>query len=620
MRLAALTLALLMLRPAACFSQAWTRQYGGSREDRLNFAVSAGGGLLLAGYTLSTDGNLSMRTREGKAGWLLRLSSEGSILWSYCSAHVGRDEMTAPFAHADGTVSVTLKGDGRGSEWLHLDDRGQLLERVEMPEPEMLCTHGGGKMMYGEATDVNGEPHFRVHVNHADASACSHLFALDGSAALEGVFPPRRIPDDPENAPTWKYSPDGHTRAETSVLDGELHVVFSHLGSEETLRVKASAPQGRMYCVPDYLYNTDGTLIVNTQLENGYGVITRVSETGEVLFSHSTDGGLQYMILTGAGFAGTDGNSVLYFDEDGNLLAQTELPQDFEVTGLAPFGDGAAAVDCVSQGAKNMVFANDSYTPGDLLDWYDGMIYTGMDMRVLEAQKRDGGVLMLLEHRDGWRTVLSVDAQGQARESAAAIGYDGPSRVALSNGSVRFEEEPFAAQVIRLNADGSEAWSMRTPIHTAADRLVWRCACEMEDGSLVLGGCFVTGTKTDDQQQAAIAHISSGGVLMRMETVEGAADICAMLRQGDGMAALVNVDEVLDGGVSGSAQAVRWIGGERDGEEKLLLVFLNPDSAWLFPGPGDVPLAVGTSESGGRLAAVVQWAEDRDIVRAGFMQ
>jgi len=65
---------------------------------------------------------------------------------------------------------------------------------------------------------------------------------------------------------------------------------------------------------------------------------------------------------------------------------------------------------------------------------------------------------------------------------------------------------------------------------------------------------------------------------------------------------------------------VRWIGGERDGEEKLLLVFLNPDSAWLFPGPGDVPLAVGTSESGGRLAAVVQWAEDRDIVRAGFMQ
>ena len=613
-------LTLLMLWPAAGFSQAWTRQYGGSREDKLNFTVSAGDGLLLAGYTLSTDGNLSMRKREGKTGWLLRLDSAGNILWSYCTAHVGRDEMLNPFAHEDGTFSATLKGDGRGSEWLHLDDRGRLLERVEMPASETLCPHGGGQMMYGEAADVNGEPRFRVHVNHADSSACSHLFMPDGSAVFEGTFPPRGIPDDPENAPTWKYSPDGSTRAETNVLDGELHVVFSYLNSEETLRIKVPAPQGRMYCVPDYLYNTDGTLIVNTQMENGSGVITRVSETGEVLFNRSTDGGLQNMILTAAGFAGTDGNAIQYFDEDGNLLAETELPQDFEVTALAPFGDGAAAVDCISQSAKNTVFADDSYTPGDLLDWYDGMIYTGMDMRVLEAQKQGENMLLLCEHRDGWRTVLSVDAQGQARESAAAIGYDGPSQIALSSGSIRFEEEPFAARVIRMNADGSEAWSMRTPIHTAADRLVWRCACELEDGSLVLGGCFVTGTKTDDQQQAALAHISGRGVLMRMETVEGAADICAMLRQGDGMAALVSADEVLDGGVSGSVQAVRWIGGERDGEEKLLLVFHNPDSAWLFPGPGDVPLAVGTSESGGRLAAVVQWAEDRDIVRAGLIQ
>ena len=614
-RLAAWVMALLVLLPAVGVSQTWTRQYGGSREDRLKDVVSAGDGLLLAGYTLSTDGNLSMRTREGKAGWLLRLDSEGNILWSYCSAHVGRDEMLSPFAHADGTVSVTLRGEGRGSEWLHLDERGRLLERVEMPEIGEGCPHGAVSLSDGVAVDANGAPRFRIHAYHADGSVCSRLYAPDGSAALEGVFPPRSLPDDPQNMPTWKYSPDGRMRAETNVIDSELNVVFSHLDGGERMWVKIHAPQGRMHCVPDYLFNSDDTLIVNTQLENGSGVITRVSVTGEVLFNRRTDGGLLYMVLTDAGFAGVDGRHIQYFDEDGNLLAETELPQDFEATGLARLGEGAAAVDCLTQGTKNIVHAQLSYPPDSLMDWYKGAVYAGRDMRVLEAEKHGEGVLMLCEHRDGWRTLLLVDSQGRAVEAAEGLAYDGASQIGLKRGSLRFEEEAFGARVVRLREDGQEIWSMRTPIHTAADKLLWRCACELSDGSLLLGGCYITQLQDGSRREAVLAHVSGQGVLAQMEMLPDAADICALLPQEGGVAALVALDGDMDGGHFEQAQALRMISGKDVGKEKLLPFFLEPDSAWLFSGPDGVPLAVGTSESGGRLAAVVQRVDDMPSAR-----
>lgn len=617
MHLAAIMTAVLLLAPAACLAETWSRHYGGSREDQLIQIIEAGDGLLLSGHTASTDGNLSMRTREGKAGWLLRLDSRGDVLWSYCSAHVGRNEMYSPYIHADDTISATLSQEGEGFEWIHLDARGRLLDRVEFADAQSLCFHGGGKVLSGSATDIGGEPRFRIQVAHADRSECSHLIAMDGSAVCEGLFPPR-MPVDPENAPTAIYSADGQVRAETVAKDGLLYVEFARLGSEEVVGVQVPAPQGRIYCVVDFRFNTDGTLFVSTQLENGFGLIARVSQTGEVLFCREADGGLEHMILTDAGFAGVETEDIEYYDEDGNLLAEVPLPEDFIITGLASFGDGAAALNClVQEGTKeNLVYANPSYTPGDLLDWYDGMIYTGMDMRVLEADVQDGNVLLLCEHRDGWRTALTVGTDGQALETDAVLVYDGAQQIALEEGSVRFESETFGARVIRLSGDGSEAWSMRTPIHTAADRLIWRCACQMADGSLALGGCYETATKAGILQEAVLARVSASGVLQEMDVIENASSICALMPDKDGLVSLVGLDSVMDGGDSGQACAVRWIGGTMDGFENWLLVYLEPDSAWLFPGPEDVPLVVGTSQSGGRLAAVVQWGEDRRVVQA----
>lgn len=614
MRLAAL-MAALLLWPAVCLSQTWAQHYGGSREDQLHQIVAAGDGLLLAGHTASTDGNLSMRKREGKTGWLLRLDSRGGVMWSYCSAHVGRNEMSCPYVHADGTISATLSGEGKGFEWIHLDARGRLLERVEFPDAQTLCPHGGGQAFSGSPADVGGKPHFRIRTHHADQSGCSHLTALDGETVYEGAFPPR-MSVDPANVPIAAYSEDGKMRAETVVIDGVLHVEFAALDEKEKTAVQVPAPEGRMYCVVDFRFNTDGTVIVSTQLENGFGVICRVSRSGDVLFCREADGGLQCMILTDAGFAGVETEDVEYYDEDGYLQCEVPLPQGFVVDGLAPFGEGAAAVGCVPGEGDNLVYANPSQASGDLMNWYDGMIYTGMDMRVLEAEKQGDEVLLLCEHRDGWRTALAVGLDGQAREMDAGLAYDGAQQVKLERGSVRFESEPFGARVVRMDESGEEKWSMRTPIHTAADSLTWRCACEMTDGSLMLGGCYTNITKSGSTQEAVLAHVSAGGILQKMRTVEGAADICALMDDAGALVALVSSDGEMDGGHSGQANMVRIIGGTEDEQEKLLLVYLEPDSAWLFPGPGDVPLAVGTSESGGRLAAVVQWAEDRRAVTA----
>lgn len=107
-----------------------TVSFGGSCADRLYEAVACGDGILAVGSTTSTDGDLSDRSREGKAGWAARISADGRLLWSVCTAHAGRDEMSAPYAHADGTFSAVLSGERSGSEWLRISDRGRVLTRV----------------------------------------------------------------------------------------------------------------------------------------------------------------------------------------------------------------------------------------------------------------------------------------------------------------------------------------------------------------------------------------------------------------------------------------------------------------------------------------------------------
>ena len=70
------------------------------------------------------------------------------------------------------------------------------------------------------------------------------------------------------------------------------------------------------------------------------------------------------------------------------------------------------------------------------------------------------------------------------------------------------------------DAQGGEIWRLRTVIHTAADRLEWRCALELPDGSYALGGRYLTGEGQRTEQAAALAVVGHEGVLRRIVPVE----------------------------------------------------------------------------------------------------
>ena len=168
--LAAFAAAALAAAPA--LAEPWTKGYGGSGADRLTELVEYEGGLIAVGQTSSEDGDLETRTRSNQAGWMMRLNEAGTPLWSCCTAKNGRNRMRALYAHENGQISAALQGEGvEGFEWLIVSGEGKIVRRIEVPEIEAVCAHGGGKM-FARFYDRDGEPHAALIVRHEDETCC----------------------------------------------------------------------------------------------------------------------------------------------------------------------------------------------------------------------------------------------------------------------------------------------------------------------------------------------------------------------------------------------------------------------------------------------------------------
>ena len=113
--------------------------YGGTGDDViLDMAAGADERVVLTGYTTSSDGTLSDRTKTGHSGWVMCLDAQGNVLWNFCSRHDVLDRMRHPVIHEDGTVSVILYSVNSASEqireeWIHLSADGKVLEREYIP-------------------------------------------------------------------------------------------------------------------------------------------------------------------------------------------------------------------------------------------------------------------------------------------------------------------------------------------------------------------------------------------------------------------------------------------------------------------------------------------------------
>ena len=605
-----LTLALLLLPLTLPFralagQPGWERAYGGRGEDELTEIIPVGDGLLAVGRTFSSDGDLSSRTRAGETGWALRLDAEGGVLWSLSTAHAGRARMSAPYAHADGSLSAVLSAEERGSEWLRISAQGRVTARVELRERETGCTHDGDAAlaMLG-AADVGGAPAMILCAIHADGSRCFSLMDESG-AVRQGVA---TLEDAPGGA-LWRTGPGGRV-VRAGVREGGADIALVTAGSEDAARMLHVPVSGGLNALLDALVCEDGSVIVSGRVSGG-SVLLRVSAEGETIFAIHPDGAAERLALTRSGFAAATPRAVLFFDEEGAPLGEMPLtaePAQEPVLSLCAFGGGAATLRHI-EGSKlrqAVVFACGGYdqpAQGDA----DGALYARADSRLLVARAAGGGVLLLVQDGDGQVSALTVDADGRAGESA----YDpqwmqGPRAFAF--GDLGWEAIPGGALVTRTGADGGVLWQTRVPIRTAADRIELRFAMELAGGDILLGGCYATGEGSVGRESVLFC-LGKEGALRAFYTLPGADMFCAARMWGDALVLLAAADM---GYKTEATEAIVFApvspsgGGYSVAARVKLAVALEVEDIFLLPGPQGEALAAGTSVRNGRPSAVLQ--------------
>lgn len=621
--LAALAAAMMLLSSAASAeSAAYLRDYGGSGLDVYGDIAAIDGGLLVAGSTTSTDGDLRERTRSGKAGWLFRLDEKGNMVWNFCSSRWGMDTIIRPTVHDDGRVTCVLAGEG-GAEWLEMDDHGRAVKRVSVPDVETHCLHERAEGETGRILmpyDDGGEVCLALITLHGDDTCCIAKLGQDGAlsrglsffiAQNDRIFAPCRGGSG-RIAMAYIDIEDEETGAGTG------GICYVKPGTDEAPEV-VPIDTGGMKCtaLTDCEPMRDGSLLVGLQHAYYGCYIARVNELGETMFAVRMDNHVDQICETTTGFAAKYSGGAAYFDEDGVLLGTKEVQPRGEfdfvpARNMAAFGDGTAILYTASGTGKGKdrirVIAGDATEKneaeyGDALFWRD-------DCTVADAWGGETGVVLLLDGRDGERVGVYVDGAGNAREIETPPEPREAGRQRVSGGTLTWREEEGGASVALEDETGRELWRTRTPIHTAADRLEWRCAAELPDGSFAFGGRYTYDVPMGTRQEGVMAVIGRDSVLQKLTLVRAYGDryagqICDMLAHPTrGLLMLVSTGQWTDSGVSrivsadGSVSVPVSVGIESEGAHLLA------------DGRGRV-YVVGTDEDNG-LSRVVLVGADLD--------
>lgn len=488
-------LVLLGANPCAA-EQAWARSYGGRGLDVITGLAAADGALLATGYTTSTDGDLSARTREGKAGWLLCLDGEGKPLFHCCTAHAGRAEMGAPFAHADGTFSCVLWGEGRGAEWLRIGAGGKISARLEASPAASGCAHAAGaSLMWLQPFDRAGEAALLALMRHGDGTLCAAWMdeagnVTPGEAFAAGETGCLAVGETGEAA--WVAVQEGRVTLTRLAVGGAAHTaVIREAGASR---------------VCGALMGSDGSVTLCGEDEDG-GFLQRVSAEDETLFSLALPDGAPALCATETGFAvASDKGQVAFLDEDGQWLETIEGAPG-PALALAGMPGGAALLG-------------------------------GMP-------REDEPVVAALVQR-----VFSAEQNGQAESSAptpapseALAQMPGEQTLSARGGMLRCKSDGRGVCVRLIDAGGRERFSTRIPITTAADELLWRTALLLADGSVLLGGHYATLREGNTVTEGVTALLSADGVLRDIRTVEGARDVLEAAQGADGRVLLRVIGE-----------------------------------------------------------------------------
>ncbi len=86
----------------------WAKNFGGSNEDdAVSMAITPDGGFAIAGFTLSTDGDINDKTTTDADFWVLKLAADGTKLWSKTYGGTNDDRATRIINTNDGGFAVS---------------------------------------------------------------------------------------------------------------------------------------------------------------------------------------------------------------------------------------------------------------------------------------------------------------------------------------------------------------------------------------------------------------------------------------------------------------------------------------------------------------------------------
>lgn len=477
MRIIAACLAVLMTLTTPALAQEYA--YGGTGEDVLMEAVSLRDGLFAVGTTASSDGDLAGRTRSGETGWALRVGADGGRMWDFCSAKSGMMIMRAPHAYADGTFSLVLTDeDGQRGEWIGLNDRGRQTSRTAIPAAP--CATGESARIVALAACEGGDSRFlALLMEHAGSGAlCCTALTQDGNTHSCGTF---------------------YGDAQGVLLADDARGWVVHLGAElgalAVTRISpGTTPRTGTFSLPDdgvgiarvcdALIAADGSLALCGQSvtadQKGGGFLMRLNAEGELLFArtlgeHTTPA---HLTETETGFAVYADGALLLFDEDGALLGEAQA--------------GAEPLDLVSLGGQAALLAH-----GEERRAKQAVLRTAEGVARMETQEPDAA--------------QEPDPTPAPRDGRIALGE---ATLVCSDGGAN------GVTVSLVDAQGRTRFSTRTPIHTAADRLVWERAERTGDGGIRLSGYYETDGAQGAIREKATALLGADGVLRELRAGE----------------------------------------------------------------------------------------------------
>lgn len=86
----------------------WAKNFGGSNEDdAVSMVATPDGGYAIAGFTLSTDGDIIDKTTTDADFWILKLAADGTKLWSKTYGGTNDDRATRIINTNDGGFAVS---------------------------------------------------------------------------------------------------------------------------------------------------------------------------------------------------------------------------------------------------------------------------------------------------------------------------------------------------------------------------------------------------------------------------------------------------------------------------------------------------------------------------------